>query len=179
MQNADKGDVPYGECQPEVNDIEDFEAANLSEANFWMKPDDTNSIKIAPLICYDQWYPEAARINALKGAKIIFYPTAIGWFDYLKKNEPFSAKRWENAMRAHASMNGIYVAAVNRVGIEDELDFWGGSFIADPFGEVIARASDKKEEVLVAEIDINKVATSQDGWGFLRNRKPKSYGEMI
>ncbi len=136
------------------------------------------SIRIAPLICYDQWYTEAARINALKGAQIIFYPTAIGWFDYLRKNEPFSARRWEDAMRAHASMNGVYVAAVNRVGVEDELDFWGSSFIADPFGEVVARASDKKEEVLVAEIDIGKVAMSQEGWGFLRNRKPKSYGDL-
>jgi len=82
-------------------------------------------------------------------------------------------------MRSHASMNGIYAAAVNRVGKEENINFWGGSFIADPFGEVVARASSTKEEVLVAEIDLSKIHESQEGWGFLRNRKPKSYGGMI
>jgi N-carbamoylputrescine amidase len=130
---------------------------------------------VAPLICYDQWFPEAARINAIRGAQIIFYPTAIGWFDDLKRDEPFAAKRWEDAMRSHASMNGIYAAAVNRVGREGHLRFWGGSFIADPFGEVVARASRTKEEALVADIDLRKVRESQEGWGFLRNRRPASY----
>jgi len=130
---------------------------------------------VAPLICYDQWFPEAARINAMRGAQVIFYPTAIGWFDALRRDEPFSAQRWENAMRAHASMNGIFVAGVNRVGREERLTFWGGSFIADPFGEVVARASRTKEEALVADIDLRKIAESQDGWGFLRNRRPASY----
>jgi len=133
---------------------------------------------IAPLICYDQWFPEAARINALKGAQLLFYPTAIGWTKEMKQLEPFSAKRWEDAMRSHASMNGIYVAAANRVGKEDNIDFWGGSFIADPFGEIVARASSKKEEVLVAEIDLDKIQKSQEGWGFMRNRKPGSYGDL-
>ena len=138
-----------------------------------------SSVKIAPLICYDQWFPEAARANVLKGAQIIFYPTAIGWFNELKKHEPFSAKRWENAMRGHASMNGIFVAAVNRVGKEDKMQFWGGSFIADPFGEIIARASSTKEQVLVAEIDLELIEHSQEGWGFLRNRKPGQYKELV
>src|SRR3989338_9653166 len=132
----------------------------------------SSQVKIAPLICYDQWFPEAARANALKGTQLIFYPTAIGWFDKLKKYEPFSAKRWENAMRGHASMNGIFVAAVNRVGKEDKMQLWGGSFIADPFGEIIARASSTKEQVLVAEIDLELIEHSQEGLGFLRNRKP-------
>ena len=135
-------------------------------------------VKIAPLICYDQWYPEAARINALKGAQIIFYPTAIGWTSDMKKLEPFSAQRWEDAMRSHASMNGVYAAAVNRVGKENNIDFWGGSFVADPFGEIVARAGSAKEEVLIAEIDLEKIKSSQQGWGFLRNRKPKSYGDL-
>jgi N-carbamoylputrescine amidase len=117
---------------------------------------------IAPLICYDQWYPEAARINTIQGAQVIFYPTAIGWFKELKRDEPFSAKRWEDAMRAHASLNGIFVAAVNRVGREGDLRFWGGSFIADPFGEVVARASRSKEEVLVARIDLSRIRVSQE-----------------
>ncbi len=138
-----------------------------------------SGVAIAPLICYDQWYPEAARVNSLKGAQIIFYPTAIGWTGDMKKNEPFSAGRWQNAMRSHASMNGVYVAAVNRVGKENEIEFWGSSFVADPFGQVIARASRSKEEVLVVEIDLGKIKASQEGWGFLRNRKPKSYKDLI
>ena len=133
---------------------------------------------IAPLICYDQWFPEAARLNALGGAEILFYPTAIGWSDQLRAEEPFSADRWEDAMRAHASMNGVFVAAVNRVGREGDLRFWGGSFIADPFGQVIARASRSREEILVADIDLSLIRASQDGWGFLRNRRPETYRKI-
>jgi predicted amidohydrolase len=134
--------------------------------------------KIAPLICFDQWYPEPARALALKGVEIIFYPTAIGWFDQMLEAEPFSAQRWEDAMRAHASLNGIYVAAVNRVGVEGNLTFWGRSFIADPFGQVVARASETEEEMLIATVDLGRVFESQDGWNFLRNRRPDSYGNL-
>jgi N-carbamoylputrescine amidase len=134
---------------------------------------------IAPLICYDQWYPEAARINTIQGAQIIFYPTAIGWFKELKRDEPFSAQRWEDAMRAHASLNGIFTAAVNRVGREGELRFWGGSFVADPFGEVITRASRTKEEVLMASLDLRRIRASQEGWRFLHNRRPQSYTDLV
>jgi len=133
---------------------------------------------IAPLICYDQWFPEAARINTIEGAGIIFYPTAIGWFKELKRDEPFSARRWEDAMRAHASLNGIFTAAVNRVGREGDLRFWGGSFVADPFGEVVARASRSKEEVLVATLDLRRIEESQEGWRFLYNRRPQSYSGL-
>ena len=133
---------------------------------------------IAPLICYDQWFPEAARVNAMRGAQIVFYPTAIGWFPELQRDEPFSATRWEHAMRAHASMNGIFVAAVNRVGREGDLRFWGGSFLADPFGEVIARASRTKEEVIVADVDLARIRISQEGWGFLANRRPETYRSL-
>jgi N-carbamoylputrescine amidase len=139
----------------------------------------TGTAVIAPLICYDQWYPEAARINTIQGAQIIFYPTAIGWFKELKRNEPFSAQRWEDAMRAHASLNGIFTAAVNRVGREGDLRFWGGSFVADPFGEVIARASRSKEEVLIARLDLSRVRESQEGWRFLHNRRPQSYRDLF
>jgi len=133
---------------------------------------------VAPLICYDQWYPEAARVNAIQGAQLIFYPTAIGWFKELRRDEPFSARRWEHAMRAHASLNGIFVAAVNRVGREGDLRFWGGSFVADPFGEVIARASHSREQVLVASLDLNRINVSQEGWRFLHNRRPNSYTDL-
>ena len=140
---------------------------------------DTSKINFGVLICYDQWFPEAARANALKGAQIIFYPTAIGWFDELRKVEPFSQQRWERDQCSHASANGIYVAAVNRVGKEGKIEFWGNSFVADPFGNVIARAGSTQEEVLVAEIDLNKVAMSQEGWGFLRNRQTETYKELL
>ncbi|MBI1936417.1 acyltransferase [Candidatus Woesearchaeota archaeon] len=160
------------------NDPNYYEQFYFSSGNLGYVQAELHGIKIAPLICYDQWFPEAARINALKGAQIIFYPTAIGWTREMKKNEPFSAQRWENAMCGHASMNGVYVAAANRVGKEGNIGFWGGSFVADPFGNVVARANSTKEEVLVAEIDLSKVSSSQEGWGFLRNRKPKSYGDL-
>jgi predicted amidohydrolase len=156
-----------------------FEQYYFSAGNLGFVQVKTNNTTIAPLICYDQWFPEAARVNTLKGAEILFYPTAIGWFDDLKIGEPFSAKRWENVMCGHASMNGNYVAAVNRVGKEGDLDFWGGSFIADPYGQVIARASSNKEEVLIAEINLNVIKESREGWLFLKNRKPQFYDELV
>ena len=155
-----------------------YEQFYFSPGNLGYIQAETHEVKIAPLICYDQWYPEAARVNALKGAQIIFYPTAIGWAGDMKKTEPFSAERWQNAMCGHASLNGVYVAAVNRVGKEDAIDFWGGSFVADPFGEVVARASSTKEEVLVAEIDLGKIASSQEGSLFLKNRRPMRYRDL-
>ena len=138
-----------------------------------------DGMMISPLICYDQWFPEPARVNALHGAQMIFYPTAIGWFPDLAEAEPSSADRWEKAMCAHASMNGIYVAEVNRVGVEDELTFWGGSLIADPYGQVIARGSSTEEDVVIAEIDLSKINDSQDGWGFLRNRRGNSSSDLV
>ena len=138
----------------------------------------TPGATIAPLICYDQWFPEAARVNALRGAEILFYPTAIGWFPEFRREEPFSQRRWEEAMRSHASMNGVFVVAVNRVGREGDLKFWGGSFVADPFGQVIARASRTREQVLVADLDLDRVGRSRSGWGFLANRRPETYHDL-
>lgn len=163
--------IPY---DPKFYEQYYFSPGNLGFVQIKM-----DGIVISPLICYDQWYPEASRINTLKGASIIFYPTAIGWFKEMKRQEPWSARRWQDAMCAQASMNGIFVATANRVGKEKDMDFWGNSFIADPFGEVVAQASGKKEEALVAEIDLSKVKASQEGWGFLKNRKPKSYSELV
>lgn len=156
-----------------------YEQFYFSPGNLGFVQAKAGNIAISPLICYDQWYPEASRVNALKGAQIIFYPTAIGWFERMKAEEPWSAKRWEDVMRAQASMNGIFVAAVNRVGKEKDLNFWGSSFIADPFGEIIACASSTKEEALVAEIDLEKIRASQEGWGFLKNRQPNNYSELV
>ncbi|MEK6869770.1 MAG: nitrilase-related carbon-nitrogen hydrolase, partial [Nanoarchaeota archaeon] len=110
-----------------------YEKFYFSPGNLGFVQARIKDIIISPLICYDQWYPEAARINALKGSQVIFYPTAIGWSKEMKEKEPSAIKRWQDAMRSHASLNGIYVASVNRVGKEDNLEFWGNSFIADPF----------------------------------------------
>lgn len=138
----------------------------------------TGQAVIAPLICYDQWFPEPARINVLAGAQILFYPTAIGWTGEMRRSEPAAARRWQHAMRAHASMNGVFTVAVNRVGQEGVLRFWGGSFVADPFGDVVARASSSRNEVLVADIDLGRIRKSRDGWGFLANRRPESYRDL-
>ena len=156
-----------------------YEQFYFAPGNLGFRQVQVPKLKIAPLICYDQWYPEAARINALKGAGLIFYPTAIGWAGDMKKHEPFSAQRWQDAMKSHASMNGIYVAAANRVGKEGKMNFWGGSFIADPFGQVVAKASDSKEEVLVADIDLEKISMSKEGWRFLQNRQVKDYKDLV
>jgi agmatine deiminase len=141
---------------------------------------DTRYARLSVLICYDQWFPEAARIVALKGADIIFYPTAIGWI----KGEGMPPEgdwhdAWETVQRGHAIANGVHVAAVNRVGQEGDLTFWGSSFVCDSFGQVLKRASDKDEEVLVVEVDLDKNSEVQEGWGFFRNRRPETYGSLI
>jgi agmatine deiminase len=135
----------------------------------------THCASFSVLICYDQWFPEAARICTLKGADILFYPTAIGW---IKGTSPEDDWRdaWETVQRSHAIANGVHVAAVNRVGDEEELKFWGSSFVCDSFGKVLKRASEDKKEVLVAELDLNKNKKIREGWGFLRNRRTDTYG---
>lgn len=134
--------------------------------------------RISALICYDQWFPEPARICALKGAEIIFYPTAIGYVkDYTSEDGDWH-DAWKTVQRAHAIANGIHVAAVNRVGEEGELQFWGGSFVCDSFGKVLSEASTTKEEVLIVKVDLNNNKRIQDGWGFLKNRRPKTYDSL-
>ena len=137
---------------------------------------DVGKCKVGTLICYDQWFPEAARENKLMGADILFYPTAIGWFEEFKKEEPFSIKRWVRDQCSHASMNNMFVVAVNRVGNEEDLDFWGNSFVADPYGNVIVQAGEE-EEVIVVDIDLDLIKQSE-GWGFMKNRRPDTYGDI-
>ncbi len=136
----------------------------------------TNNISFGVLICYDQWFPEAARTLALQGADLIFYPSAIGYLegDPLSQDDWHTA--WENIQRSHAIANGIHVASINRVGTENNIKFWGASFVSDAFGRLIKRASEENEEVLVAELDLSMNKRIQDGWGFLRNRLPDMYG---
>ena len=130
------------------------------------------------LICWDQWYPEAARITSLMGAEILFYPTAIGWSvtqDDQTNAEQFNA--WQTIQKSHAVANGVHVVSVNRVGLEQEgqMKFWGGSFIANPFGTVLYQASHDEEEVIVQEIDTDKTDRYRTHWPFLRDRRIDSY----
>lgn len=131
---------------------------------------------IGVLICWDQWFPEAARLTALTGANIIFYPTAIGWHAH----EPTEAARaqyeaWEMVQRSHAVTNGVYVAAANRVGREGDVTFWGASFVANPYGQLVARATHEEETVLLATCDFSAVDTMRQQWPFLRDRRIDAY----
>jgi len=152
---------------------------------------DTSAGKIGTLVCWDQWYPEGARITALQGANVLFYPTAIGWHPQ-EKNEFGTAQHdaWQTIQRSHAIANGVYVAAVNRVGVEHGdvrgnrvegpgLEFWGGSFLADPFGRVIAKASHDREEILIGEIDLRQMEDTRRNWPFLRDRRIDAYGPIV
>jgi N-carbamoylputrescine amidase len=132
--------------------------------------------KVGALVCWDQWFPEAARLTALSGAQFLFYPTAIGWLPNEKKevNEA-QHSAWETIQRAHAIANGLYVAVVNRVGREGKLNFWGQSFVADPFGRIIAQASADKEEVLITDCDLDKIDETRQNWPFLRDRRIDFY----
>jgi N-carbamoylputrescine amidase len=140
---------------------------------------DTPFGKIAVLICYDQWYPEAARIAALAGAELIVYPTAIGDIDEtVEQNITGNWQQlWRNVQLGHAAANSVFVAAINRVGREDALTFWGGSFVADPSSKVLAEGG-VGEQVLIAECDFGRVHALQQAWGFLANRRPETYGSL-
>jgi len=152
---------------------------------------DTGVGRVGTLVCWDQWYPEGARLTALQGAEVLFYPTAIGW--HPAEKDEFGAAQydaWRTIQRAHAIANGVYVAAVNRVGLEHGdilgnrasgpgLEFWGGSFIADPFGRVIAKASHENEEILLAEVDVKLIEETRRNWPFLRDRRVDAYAPIM
>ncbi|MCL6544418.1 MAG: carbon-nitrogen hydrolase [Bryobacteraceae bacterium] len=140
--------------------------------------------RIAVLICWDQWFPEAARMAALGGASVIFYPTAIGWHPAEKaEHGEDQVSAWINVQRGHAIANGIYVAAVNRVGAEGPpeacLEFWGNSFVADPFGRITAQAGRDREEILLAEVDPAKLEEVRRHWPFLRDRRTDAYSPLL
>ena len=137
----------------------------------------TRYARIGALVCWDQWFPEGARLAALSGAQILFYPTAIGWIP----NEPrVVAQRqrnaWELIQRSHAVANGVFVAVVNRVGREGEIKFWGKSFVAGPFGEIIAQGNANREETLIAKCNLKKIEETRQSWPFLRDRRIDAYG---
>ena len=134
---------------------------------------------IGVLICWDQWYPEAARLTALGGAQILFYPTAIGWLPEEKAALGHAQHNaWETVQRGHGVANGCYVAATNRVGTEGRTQFWGQSFVSDPYGEIVARASIEKEEILLADCDLLKQREFRRIWPFFRDRRIDAYGDL-
>ena len=144
---------------------------------------ETKFARVGTLVCWDQWYPEAARLTALKGAEILFYPTAIGWHPAEKAEfGADQANAWETVQRAHAISNGLFVAAVNRVGHEGPadggLEFWGGTFLADPFGRVLAKASPDQEEILIVACDPGLQEETRRHWPFLRDRRIDAYGPI-
>jgi N-carbamoylputrescine amidase len=139
----------------------------------------TRYARIGALVCWDQWFPEGARLAALSGAQILFYPTAIGWIP----NEPRAVAQrqrnaWELIQRSHAVANGVFVAVVNRVGREGEIKFWGKSFVAGPFGEIIAQGNANREETLIAKCNLKKIEETRQSWPFLRDRRIDAYGPL-
>ncbi|HET7102680.1 MAG TPA: carbon-nitrogen hydrolase [Terracidiphilus sp.] len=167
-----------------------YEKYYFTPGDMGFRATDTAFGRVGTLVCWDQWYPEGARLTALQGAEVLFYPTAIGWHP-AEKDEFGVAQQdaWQTIQRAHAIANGVYVAVVNRVGHElgdvlgnradgPGLHFWGGSFLADPFGRVIVQGSDHAEEVLVGEIDLGLIEETRRNWPFLRDRRIDAYGPI-
>jgi N-carbamoylputrescine amidase len=167
-----------------------YEKFYFTPGDLGFKGVDTAYGRIGTLVCWDQWYPEGARLTALQGAEVLFYPTAIGW--HPAEKEEFGAAQyeaWQTIQRAHAIANGVYVAGVNRVGVENGdvlgnrapgpgLEFWGGSFLADPFGRVIAKAAHDGEEILIGEIDLGLIEDTRRNWPFLRDRRIDAYAPI-
>jgi N-carbamoylputrescine amidase len=162
-----------------------YEKFYFTPGDIGFKTFPTKKGKIGTLICWDQWYPEAARLTALQGAEVLFYPTAIGWHPLEK--ELYGVNQhgaWMNVMKGHAVANGVYVAAANRVGLEkyipgtEGIQFWGSSFIAGPQGEILAQASHDKEEILIAEVDLDLQENVRQNWPFFRDRRIDAFGDI-
>ncbi len=162
-----------------------YEKFYFTPGDLGFKTFPTNKGKIGTLICWDQWYPEAARLTALQGAEVLFYPTAIGW--HPKEKNEYGEKQqnaWMTVMKGHAVANGVYVAAANRIGLEqyvpgtDGIQFWGSSFICGPQGEILAQASEDKEEILIAEVDLDLQENVRQNWPFFRDRRIDSYEDI-
>jgi N-carbamoylputrescine amidase len=161
-----------------------FEKYYFTPGDLGFRCFDTRYARIAPLVCWDQWFPEAARLAALAGAQVLFYPTAIGWHPSEKAQYGVAQHdAWRTIQRSHAIANGVYVAAVNRVGYEGPpghgLEFWGASFVADPFGQVLAEASHDQEDTLIVECDPARIEEVRRNWPFLRDRRIDAYGPIL
>ena len=161
-----------------------YEKFYFTEGDLGFRAWQTQRGTIGTLVCWDQWYPEGARLTALQGAEVLFYPTAIGWHPKEKaKYGPVQHNQWELIQRSHGIANGVYVASVNRVGLErpvggDGIEFWGQSFVSGPSGEILAKASVDREEVLVVPVDLGKLDVTRTHWPFLRDRRIDAYGAI-
>jgi len=160
-----------------------YEKYYFTPGDLGFRAHDTKFGRIGTLVCWDQWYPEGARLTALRGADVLFYPTAIGWHPKEKEQYGHSqASAWQTIQRSHAIANGVYVAAVNRVGHEGPADggieFWGGSFVADPFGVIVKEASRTDEEIMVVECDRARIEDVRRNWPFLRDRRIDAYAPI-
>jgi len=162
-----------------------YEKYYFTPGDIGFKSFQTKFGKVGTLICWDQWYPEGARLTALQGAEVLFYPTAIGWHPAEKERYGAAQKdSWITIQRSHAIANGVYVASANRIGLEkiipgtDGIQFWGSSFICDPQGVVLTQASEDKEEILLAEVDTKHLETIRRNWPFLRDRRIDAYGDI-
>lgn len=162
-----------------------YEKFYFTPGDIGFKTFPTNKGKIGTLICWDQWFPEAARLTALQGAEVLFYPTAIGWHPLEKEEYGINQHgAWMNVMKGHAVANGVYVAAANRIGLENYIDgtagieFWGSSFIAGPQGEILAQASHDKEEIIMAEINLELQENVRQNWPFFRDRRIDAYSDI-
>ena len=156
-----------------------YEKFYFTPGDLGYKVFETQFAKAGTLICWDQWYPEAARLTALKGAEIIFYPTAIGW----DKSEDHALgisqhDAWQTMQRSHSIANGVFVVAVNRIGTEGDITFWGQSFISDPLGNILYKASSDQEEIVVVDCDLSLIDHFRTRWPFLRDRRIDSFGEL-
>ena len=161
-----------------------YEKFYFTPGDLGFKSTKTKYGKIGSLICWDQWFPEAARLTTLKGAEILFYPTAIGWHPKEKKQFGKSQlEAWITIQRSHAIANGVFVAAINRIGLEKtgkrKIHFWGNSMIIDPSGNIIAKSESDKEEVLITSIDLTKIETARNHWPFLRDRRIDYYKGLL
>lgn len=162
-----------------------YEKFYFTPGDIGFKAFQTQKGKVGTLICWDQWYPEAARLTALQGAEVLFYPTAIGWHPYEKDQYGENQHgAWMNVMKGHAVANGVFVAAANRIGLEQYLpdtagiEFWGSSFICGPQGEILAQASHDKEEILIAEVDLDLQENVRQNWPFFRDRRVDAFGDI-
>jgi len=156
-----------------------YEKFYFTPGDLGFKSFDTKYGRVGVCVCWDQWYPEAARLTALTGAEIIFYPTAIGWLpDEKEEFGPSQHNAWETMMRSHAIANGVFVAVPNRVGPEGKLQFWGGSFISDPNGNLLAKGSHDAEQIVMTECDLGVIDVVRTHWPFLRDRRIEAYGDI-
>jgi N-carbamoylputrescine amidase len=161
------------------NDPFFYEKFYFSPGDLGFKIFKTRAATFGVLICWDQWFPEAARLACLQGAQILFYPSAIGWHDLEETTEKQNQlEAWQVIQRSHAIANEVFVAAVNRVGKEGPVTFWGNSFVCDPFGKVLAQAGAEEEKVLLAECDLDRITDIRQNWPFLRDRRLDAYGPI-